>query len=329
MKGLYLDSRIFCIFVGVVCSMKNVNPHDKFFKETFSKKEEAIDLISHTFPEKLVENLDLSSLTLDNTSYIDEDLSENFSDLVYNCLYKGKTSLKISLLFEHKSYQVDYPHLQLIKYMLKIWESRIKQKKQLMPVIPVVFYHGKQKWVYKQFGEYFEDTDDFLKKSVPDFEYLLTDLSTYSEKEIERLFRLVSVRLSMLLMKNIYDDTLPEKLFNIFVDIDHILGSEEGEKFLIAAILYLLYSFEIDKNKLFDTLNTISVKGGNIAMTTATKLLKEGEEKGLEKGSEKADSRTVIRLFTISKFSIDEIVDIIERDRAFVENALRVHGLIK
>ena len=84
--------------------MEIVNPHDKFFKETFSNRENAIDLISGLLPEELKSNLDFNSMELDNNSYIDQAMNEYFSDLVYTVNYKGKTELKISLLLEHKSY---------------------------------------------------------------------------------------------------------------------------------------------------------------------------------------------------------------------------------
>lgn len=87
--------------------MKAINPHDKFFKEIFSKKEEVQDLIINTLPKYLTNKIDFSSLQLDNTSYVDEELKTSFSDLVYNCIYKGKTTIKISLLLEHKSYRPD------------------------------------------------------------------------------------------------------------------------------------------------------------------------------------------------------------------------------
>ena len=95
--------------------MKKINPHDRFFKETFSKKEEVQDLVINTLPKQLSAKLNFTSLQLDNTSYIDEELKENFSDLVYNCKYKGKKTIKISLLLEHKSYKPDYIHIQLLK----------------------------------------------------------------------------------------------------------------------------------------------------------------------------------------------------------------------
>ena len=106
--------------------MEIFNPHDKFFKETFSIRENVIDFLTGTFPPEIFKKLDLSTLTRDNNSYIDEELKEHFSDIVYTCYCKDK-ELKITLLFEHKSYSVTCPHLQLLKYLLKIWEANIKQ----------------------------------------------------------------------------------------------------------------------------------------------------------------------------------------------------------
>jgi predicted transposase/invertase (TIGR01784 family) len=114
------------------------NPHDVFFKEVFSDKDNAVDFIKGVFPEELKEKLDLSTLALDNNSYVDEELKETFSDIVYNCLYQGQKYIKITLLFEHKSYVPDYPHLQLLKYMLNIWMTQEKQKEELTHIVPVI-----------------------------------------------------------------------------------------------------------------------------------------------------------------------------------------------
>ena len=103
--------------------MEIINPHDKFFKETFSIRENVLDFLQGIFPGEILKKLDLSTLTLDNNSYIDEELKEHFSDIVYTCFCNNK-ELKIALLFEHKSYVVTCPYLQLLKYLLKIYFSR-------------------------------------------------------------------------------------------------------------------------------------------------------------------------------------------------------------
>ena len=103
--------------------MEIINPHDKFFKETFSLRDNVIDFLKGTFPEEIFKKLDLSTLTRDNNSYIDEELKEHFSDIVYTCYCKDK-ELKITLLFEHKSYSVTCPYLQILKYLLKRYQRK-------------------------------------------------------------------------------------------------------------------------------------------------------------------------------------------------------------
>ena len=56
--------------------------HDLFFKKTFSIHEHAADFIKHPLPSKVVQGIDYSTLTLEKGSYIDDYLTEHFSDTV-------------------------------------------------------------------------------------------------------------------------------------------------------------------------------------------------------------------------------------------------------
>src|SRR5690625_3721170 len=55
-------------------------------------------------------------------------------------------------LFEHKSYEEKNISFQLLKYMIEIWENKLNKEKtdELPIVIPLVVYHGKQKWNIKR-----------------------------------------------------------------------------------------------------------------------------------------------------------------------------------
>ncbi len=265
--------------------MEIINPHDKFFKETFSIRENVIDFLSGTFPSKILKKLDLSTLTQDNNSYIDEEHKEHFSDIVYTCFCKDK-ELRITLLFEHKSYAVACPYLQLMKYLLKIWEANSKQSQRLMPVIPVILYHGKDAWKVRRFRDYFEGIDEVFFRFIPEFEYLLTDLSCYSNEEIkDRAFRRVSLQITMLLMRNIFDEKyLEDKLKDFFEIGIQYFEEDEGLKFLESAIRYLYYASDIAEKRVIDTLKEISEEGGKLSMTIAAKLIEKGKMAGRAEG---------------------------------------------
>lgn len=70
--------------------MNKNNPHDNFFKEIFTVLENAIDFLMGILPEDILHELDISSLRLDNNSYVDEELDEFYSDLVYDCYTNEK-----------------------------------------------------------------------------------------------------------------------------------------------------------------------------------------------------------------------------------------------
>jgi predicted transposase YdaD len=65
------------------------NPHDKFFKESFSRLEVAKSFIEEVFPKDMRDKMNLNTLQLSNASYIDDMLRENFADLVYETDYRG------------------------------------------------------------------------------------------------------------------------------------------------------------------------------------------------------------------------------------------------
>lgn len=122
-------------------------PHDKFFKETLSNIENSRSFMENYLPSEILNIVDLDNLTVEKDSYIDEELEEYFSDILFKTNINQKEGY-IYFLFEHKSYISDTISLQLLKYILKIWEQKFKKEKQkkLPLIIPMVIYHGENKW---------------------------------------------------------------------------------------------------------------------------------------------------------------------------------------
>ena len=148
------------------------NPHDKLFREVISNRENALELVQSTFPPTLTQLLDFSTFALENTSYINDSLKEHYSDVVYQCKL-NEHKVKVCLLFEHKSYVVKHPHIQLLRYMLSAWEQQLKQKQPLQLVIPMIFYHHTAQWKVRPMYDYFGKIPSALHPFIPHLEYLL------------------------------------------------------------------------------------------------------------------------------------------------------------
>lgn len=63
--------------------MKTQNPHDKFFKESFSKLSVAKDFLNNYLPQSLINAIDIDTLKPQKDSFINEELEESFSDLLF------------------------------------------------------------------------------------------------------------------------------------------------------------------------------------------------------------------------------------------------------
>lgn len=82
--------------------------------------------------DKVLKLVDLNTLEISKDSFIEKDLAEYHSDILYKVKLTNGSQGFIYVLFEHKSYYDRFVHLQLLEYMVKIWRLYIKQHKKQM-----------------------------------------------------------------------------------------------------------------------------------------------------------------------------------------------------
>jgi hypothetical protein len=151
-----------------------INPHAMFFEKVFSREDVAQDFLQNYLSETIVNRLDLSTLHLENESFISNELKSSQADLLFSVRTINEQILFIYILLEHKSFIDRWVMLQLLGYIVKICERQrvinklnrqeIKKQNQvdgksknsgieteyLEPVLPVIIYHGKAEWGEKK-----------------------------------------------------------------------------------------------------------------------------------------------------------------------------------
>ena len=156
--------------------MKKVNnPHDNFFRKSFSVKKVALGYLKAFLDKEIIQELDLDNFfQLENDSFITEDLVEQFADLVYKTRFVRKKKIKkrelnvyICLLFEHKSYPVTFPYKQLLHYILGAWDKMNAANEPLQLILPIVIYHGDKKWHHKPMTDYFFLPNEHFRRFLP------------------------------------------------------------------------------------------------------------------------------------------------------------------
>lgn len=261
------------------------NPHDRFFKETLTRQDVGRDFLIHYLPVELVALLDVDSLEISKDSFVDRELREHFSDVLYKVDLIEAGSTYVYILFEHKSFPEPMIGLHLLRYMVKIWDQALKggESRPFAPIIPVVVYHGKAKWkIGAAFSSLF-DTADALVGYLPDFQYLLCDLSRYSDEEIKGI---VNLRVAFLLLKHIFSDDLAERLPGILVLLRNLLDKRSGLEYLETALKYVASGTDsIEKERLEEVvIEVLKNQGGDIMPTIAEEWIQQGIQQGMQEG---------------------------------------------
>jgi predicted transposase/invertase (TIGR01784 family) len=260
---------------------RQLTAHDYFFKQIFAERKQVQDFIRGEFPETFVQQLDFSTLQPDESHYVNPEMKEYAADVLYTCRYAGTTELRLAFLLEHKSFVPSHPHLQLLRYMLNIWEKDTQGNQPLKPIIPVVVYHGTGRWQQRPFAEYFGagTLDDFLQPFVPSFDYWLTDLRTRSKEQIQQQFE-QQLRLVFQVMKFIYDHDLLEKLESEIRSARVWHYSEQGQEFLKKLILYIHQGTKLSPLKINEAMKNYLLEMEPEEGTSAWHLKQEGRQEG-------------------------------------------------
>ena len=268
--------------------MSNItNPHDKFFKHIMSRPEHAAEFLQNMLPEKVVRLLELDNLVMVKDSFVEKELREYFSDLLYEVRIKGKPGY-IYLLFEHKSSPDALAAFQVLKYMVRIWEQRLRKpgvSERPFPIIlPLIFYHGVHPWnAAASFHGLFSGLDPALEEYVPDFRYLLCDLSSMDDDAIKGQ---VTLRASMLLLKYIQRSDLKEKLPGILELLYNLGTSKTGLEHLELLLRYLVNGTDtISGSDLRHAIAKIP-QGEKLMPTIAEQWVQEGIQQGILQGKQ-------------------------------------------
>ncbi len=262
-------------------------PHDKFFKDVFSRPEVAQDFCRHYLPREIVELLDLSTLTQAKDSFVDENLRESFSDLLFKIKLKTGRDIYIYILFEHKSHRDPMVLFQILRSEVKIWDNDRKQRgnSKLRPIIPLVIYHGRRKWnVPLDFHSLFLWTEG-MEKYLPQFEYLLVDIPRMKDEQIggDALLKALLV-----VLKYIKQRDPREKAARIATAFRELKDRRSDiEEILYTVLLYLYQTIKAeDQTQVQQEFERTLREGAEIMPTLAEYYIQQGIEEGRKEGKQ-------------------------------------------
>jgi len=235
--------------------------------------------------------LDFDTLALCKESFVAETMAHFFADIVYTCALRDGGEASVYLLLEHKSSPKSACAIQILRYMVMLWERELEkqpQLRQLPPVVPMVIYHGERNWEARQMKEFFPKDTPF-HECLPLYAMHVLNLSEMDESEIKGS---ILGKSSLLFFKALHEREPMDRIVKLFEMMLSAL-SEERALPLISKFLYYVYNVreDVTREEMERKLAALPAGEGERIMKDFMKdfgdlAYQKGMEAGMEKGME-------------------------------------------
>jgi len=257
-------------------------PHDATFRQFLSQPDIARDFMELHLPAELRAICDLSTLKLESGSFVEDDLRQYFSDILYS-LKTSNGDGYIHVLIEHQSTPDRHMAFRLMRYAVAAMHRHLEAgHKQLPLVIPVLFYTGKRS-PYPYSTRWLDEFEDpSLAENLYGSTFPLVDVTVIPDEEIMGHRSMAALTL---LQKHIHQRdiaTLTDRLATLLM-ADYLSSPQ-----VTALIHYLLQAGEsADSEAFVRELAQRVPQHGDALMTIAQQLEQKGIEKGIQLGEQR------------------------------------------
>jgi predicted transposase/invertase (TIGR01784 family) len=285
--------------------------HDNFIRGVMADKSIAVNYFQSYLPAFVSGQLDFTTLTQLPDVYVSGELKKSMSDIVYSCQRKDrKDEVKVSLLIEHKSYVDVNTSIQIGSYIFSGMLKQVQNKEKISLIIPILLYHGADKWVYHTLGDLFKELEPEWRKYLPDFDYIYNNLGEVPDEQINALDN-VLLQASLLALKHAFDPGwLAQNAVRLF-----ILYDGASSNLTRGFALYLSRQGQFDKTKITEIMEALPPAGKETTTTIADYFQEQGYQKGHQKGRDEAlaEKNRIATINMIRKGYADaEICEVLE-----------------
>ncbi|QTC47642.1 Rpn family recombination-promoting nuclease/putative transposase [Pantoea ananatis] len=250
-------------------------PHDALFRQFLTQPDIAQDFMAIHLPEPLSALCDLSTLKLESGSFVEDDLRQYFSDVLYS-LKTASGEGYIHVLIEHQSGPDQHMAFRLMRYAVAAMHRHLQAGHKTLPlVIPMLFYTGKRSpypyslcWL-----------DEFARSDIAGALYTtafpLVDVTIIPDEEIAHHRSMAALTL---LQKHIHQRNLTALIDSL---VSLLLHKHLSSSLVISLVNYMIQVGEASDAQTFvHKLAQRVPQHGEALMTIAEQL----EQKGIEKG---------------------------------------------
>ncbi|MBC3250908.1 MAG: Rpn family recombination-promoting nuclease/putative transposase [Pseudomonadota bacterium] len=255
-------------------------PHDATFRQFLTQPEVARDFMELHLPAELRAICDLNTLKLESGSFVEDNLRQYFSDVLYSLKTTAGDDGYVHVLIEHQSTPDRHMAFRLIRYAVAAMQRHLEAGHKKLPlVIPMLFYTGKRS-PYPYSTRWLDEfANPELAGKLYSTAFPLVDVTVIPDDEIAGHRSMAALTL---LQKHIHHRDLAE-LVDRLAPI--LLAGYLSSSQVVSLVHYIVQAGETSDAEAFVRQLAQRVpQHGDTLMTIAQQLEQKGIEKGIEKG---------------------------------------------
>lgn len=256
-----------------------LNLHDAVFKQFLMHPGTAQDFLEIHLPAELRKICDLSTLKLESGSFVEDNLRQYFSDVLYSLKTTAGYGY-IHVLIEHQSTPNQHMAFRLLRYAIAAMQRHLVAGHKKLPlVIPILFYAGKRS-PYPYSTNWLQEFDaPELAKKLYGADFPVVDVTVIPDDEIMNHRSMAALTL---LQKHIHQRDITE-LTDRLATI--LLAGYLSSQQVISLVHYLVQAGETaDAEAFVRELAQRVPEHGDELMTIAQQLEQKGRIAGREEG---------------------------------------------
>lgn len=269
------------------------SPHDRLLNLTLQQIEAARSLIENHLPADLVEHIKLNTLAPVDTSLIDRHLRRRFADRLFSVEVTEEMVSRFSMrskyvyvliLVDHKSTDDSRVLIQMLGYMVRIWENALANNQPLVPILPWVLYNGVGPWRAARSLADLIPVPENWKRYIPALELLIMDIGRMDDREMANE---PILHAALKLLKYGRQTDLEVILRSLFEMLAQSLSAQQARNLLDTIRIYVMSVNPILGEEKMSELVTefwpVQPEPGSVA----DQLIKKGEARGEARGNAK------------------------------------------
>ncbi|QOR69397.1 Rpn family recombination-promoting nuclease/putative transposase [Ruania alkalisoli] len=289
-------------------------PHDAMFRAVVGVPANAASVLTSVLPAHITGSLDLDGLRLEPGSFVDEEMRQRHTDLLFSTRLNGDPAL-VYVLVEHQSSPDPLMALRVLDYVTRIWWRHLDvgaesddphqprrtgpgaAARTLPPVLPVVVYQGRRRWntPTAMDGLYDAASEQALGSFLPRHQFVLQDLTGVEVEELLAAPLTPAARLALAMLRFApRQEHLAQVLEQFTPDVLDLVRTRADRMFTII----MEYAYQVSDSPPAQVRRYFEDLGPDAREAYMSNTLERGRAEGVAEGVAKGRAEQGARMMT-------------------------------